>query len=1261
MNTLLEKLGDIKSNFDNELRELTSRIERCEKRGAENSKELKLLDTKFHTELSKYHSKQEEKIPYVFDAPDRNQYFSGRTHELQDLERILKPDDTALGEKVCTAAVSGLGGVGKTSLVTEYAHRMKNYYHGGVYWFSADDDTFFEQSVNDTALKLGALLGTFDLTLTNTLLRIGQTSKPCLIILDCLDQLNLSPNVLKFLSLVSRQSVSASVVVMTRRSEIKLVDEISSLRKDRCLILKCLEVEEAKQFVFSRTGLIRDDNTNEVAESLVNELGGLPLALEQAGACIKALGCNLSDYLEQFQTERLKLLEDKKAKPASLYESPERLAVHTTWLLNIKHIKDSRHGMYAVRLMNAYAFLNPNEIEAELVNVGERPIEDKAFRDCVNSPLGSRQVVKLLTDFSLFTYVHAHSVSTHRLVQELVRENLDPEEKAKSFVDAVRLLSFAFSKCTSPKPLLGNVGIEERLKAYHLPKNHSQYFLWSKLCFHGFRLLQNMVKLLANPDPKCLDSVFVFETAKVFYECVVHLSANQKQQEAKRTLNFVYRVLDWIPVEEYDTIHKSLFNNSLFPSHVIPLPKWLQIVIKKCCLPPLSSLERLDENPRVKAEVSELHDLEHNIEKLRLDGNKKFKDGLYKEAADAYSAAIDMSRGTTAFNALLLTNRASVYIKLNQLDDALKDANEYISRFPDCWKGYARKALALDEKVSAEIAAALAYYYFYLKDGRCIFLEYKPFIGAFDGLKERISICHTVDQLMAALNSFKTQDCLRVIILGSKEYSIKFPFMLVSNLIMVGAKPDPSVTLKLEGNIVMSLFGKCMFANLSFALVAKGQINARDGSWAKLLNCNFTSNNDVSAAVASTGAFNAERCNFTHCKAGGLLCVGPGKMVVDNCTFSGNVKAGLEVRENGILTVRNSCMYNNSMDGLLIGPNAAECNTFDCQIYHNAREGIAVVDNSKRVTLMRNDIFGNDWNGIFVRNSDVDIRENKFFDNEAWGIWSQTNSFCKVSMNDVFRNKRGGIRVGKRRSGRKFPPSVVELNTVHDNFGPGIVDTINNFEDLRLFGSDTSVSKTGGDYKSARYDRNAQHNNEERIIVNKLRFSSSWCSWCNGKCDDLKLCGKCFTAGYCNKDCQNKHWSKHKKLCKVLREKSSFLISSMSRHPSDGEVNVHAKGLDDVGPNYSPPPPRNGKRFIVKLQANFECSVLGKPHSLVIYDRSLDVYEDFQDEFIDNLVKEFGVLCERKYQEKKIFLYCVFEENGKLRLFINDFANFQRW
>ena len=1255
MNTLVEQLDRVQSNFRNELRELLERIEKCEKLGNENTKKLERLDKTFNTELSKYYSnRQEDSIPYIFDAPDKNPYFSGRSVELEELQRILKLNDAGLEGNVCIGAVCGLGGIGKTSLVTEYAHNSKNYYQGGVYWFSAEDENFFEKSVNETALKLGALLQTFDLTLTNTLMKIAQTSKPCLIVLDCLDQLEFSPHVLKFISHFSKQKFPAAVVMITRRSESKLVDEISFLRKDGCLRLKCLGIEEAKKFIFRRTGLIPDDKQNIVSQSLAEELGGLPLALEQAGACIKSLGCSLSDYLEQFRNERLKLLKKQKAMPISHYESSDRLAVHTTWQLNIKHIKDSPDGVHAIRLMNAYTFFNPSEIERELVNAGERPIENKSFRDCVSSPLGPRQVVKMLTDFSLFKYVHTHSVSIHRLVQELVWDSLDPEEKVESFLDAVRLLSFAFSNCPSPKQLSGNVSDRERFRS-----NDSPYFLWSKLCYHGFYLRQNIEKMLLKSDLQSVHSQFGLETSRILCECVFHLSAYQKQDEAKRCLNFAYRILDWISMEECETIKINLSDNTLFPAQIIPLRKWLQILIKKCCVPPVRSLEYLDQKPEAKNDDSASRDFKQTVEKLKLKGNEKFKEGYFKEAVDAYSTAIDMSIRTSAFDPFLLTNRASAYIKLNQLEKALKDANEYITRFPNCWKGYARKALALDEKVSAEIAAALAYYYFYQNDGRCIFLEYKPFIGAFPGLKERIAICQTTDQLNGTIHhlstaaTFPDENNLPIVILTKKEYVLTTA-LYMSNCIIVGAKPDSSVTLTFEGKTVMALFRKCMLVNLSFDL-NMSQINAQKGSWVKILKCNFNSNNDQSAAVASTGVLNAERCTFTGCKAGGLLCVGPGEMAVQYCSFSGNFKAGLEVRENGKLTARNSRIYNNHYDGLLIGPSASKCNIFDCDIYHNAREGISVLDASHDVSLIRNDVFENGENGIFVRNSEVNMKENKFHDNERWGIWSQTNSWCNVSMNDVFRNKCGGVRVGKRLAESVFPPCEVELNQIHDNLGSGYVEDVHYFEVVQLLPRRSEFSK------SARYDNNVLYDNKDMAMDNQFKLAILWCSGCMDHCDELKKCGICFTSSYCDKNCQERHWSKHKKLCRVFREKSSFLIKSMKRHLPHGGVNVHSSNLEEVGPDYSDPPLRNGKRFIVKVQSDFEHLSVGKPHFLLIYDRSLDVHEDFQDEFIDHLVKEFGVLCERKCLEKKLFFNCVFEKDGKLRLFINDFADFQKW
>ena len=1268
MNGIIQQLGNMQSNFGKELTQLQERISKCEKRGAENTQQLEVLNKRFCTELSRYHYKPEEKIPYVFDAPDRNQYFSGRTRELDELQGILKLDSTEQQNKVSIAAVCGLGGIGKTSLVAEYAHMMKKDYKGGVYWFSAESNDFFKRSVEKTACKLGTLSMDFDETLTSTLMTFSHLQES-LVVLDSLDQLDLSPQVLNFISDISKLNVALAVVILTRRKENLLVEEISGLPKSRCLTLKCLDVEEAKHFLFNRTGIAKDENTNSVAKNLVEELGGLPLALEQAGACIKALHCNLSEYLEEYKIKRLELLNSQKAKPASLSQSPERLAVHTTWSLNISHIKENPKGISAIRLMNAYAFLNPAEIEEELVNVGEPPIEDEAFRDCVNSRIGCIQLINLLTNFSLFTHVDAHSVGTHRLVQEIVRESLDPDEKAQSFVDAVRLLSFAFSRCSSPRSLFSRVGDEERIETFDIPRNASSYYLWSKLCSHVFYLHQKLEKFLENPDLQCLDLLFSLEIAKIFHECVINLSANQKQKEAKRLLNLAYRVLDWVPLSNYDALEKIVSNNSLSP-FLIPLPKKFQITIKQCCKPKISSVEPLDEKPKA---LDDLHNLQQNVEKLKLQGNKNFKDGLYKEAVDAYSAAIDMSKGTPAFNPLLLTNRASANIKLNQKDAALKDANEYIVRFPACWKGYARKALASDEKVSAEIAAALAYYYFHQNDGKCIFAEYEPFKTAFQGLKRRICVSNTVNELDEALSLDNTRTYLRFIILGSDEYNLNanmfsssrvakkerdFTSLHISDVIMVGTKSDGSVKIKFNGKINLYLFEKCMLVNLCFCFDL-GQLRTLRDSWVKALNCSFSCKNEYCPAVAASGMFNAEQCNFTNCNAGGLLCEGPSDMIVDGCTFASNKLAGLEVRENGRLTVRNSHMYN-CLDGLAIGPRAAECNAFNCKMYYNARSGILAIDGSKRTTLMRNEVFGNNEDGIFVRESDVDMRENKFFNNESWGIWSQTNSWCNISINEIFSNKSGGVRVGKRPARKEFRPSVVELNKIHDNYGPGYVDNINDFEDPRIDRID-DLSKMGADYQPAKFEQNLIYNNEERIIVNQCKLSSCWCSACYGKNEKLKPCGKCFTASYCNVECQKRHWSKHKNLCKLLREKSSFLITSMKWRGFQGNVNVHAKGLDEIGPKFCSHPPRDGKtRFIVKLQTDFDRETLGKPHMLVIYDRSFDVNETFQAEFIDRLVKEFGVSCQRKYQEKKLFLHCVFE-NGKLRLFINDFAPFQTW
>ena len=1230
-------------------------IKRLNNELIESDKRMKFLDDKFTTELSRYHIKEKEKIPYVFLAPPRNPYFSGRKHEIEELKRILKVEATMNVQKVGVAAVCGLGGIGKTSLVSEYAHQMKDFYKGGVYWFSAEDDTFLDKTVNHIALKIDALLGSFDLTLSNILKKISSLSDPSLIVLDCVDQLELSSDVMQFLSFHSQENIFGHFVILTRRKPSLLVNDVSVIEEDSCLRLECFQPQEAREFLLSRSKVDCDENVESVAESLCAELGRLPLALEQAGACINMLHCNLSSYLEQYKTERLRLLSQRSARPVSPgYESPERLAVHTTWLINMDYMKNKAHGPVAVRFMNACSFFNSNEIEQELINVGAPEVEDEKYHKCVSSPLGRCQILKVLTDFSLFTYVTAQSIRAHRLVLELVQERLDEKLKAEAFFDAVRLLSCAFSNCSSPSNhvSLDESNDEEQNISFSDPPNSpSHFYMWSKLCIHGYNLCRNMEILI---ESAYLDSTFFPQTANILYECAVYLSTNYKQEEAKRTLNFGYRLFDWTPLEGYEKIIENLSSDTLFPLP-IPLPEIFQMVIQKYCKPsdslqpltgsettsfvvPEANVPASETANNVASEVVESlvasdPGLEKNVEKLELDGNKFLEEGCYKEALNTYSSAINLAQDCKhSFSPLLLANRASVYVALGQYEEALKDANEYIKRRPNCWMGYAWKALALDginkksnpdlvDKASAEIAASLAFY-----RNENVFSDL-PVFEVFGYLKKRIFICDSVDKLLNAIYSEEQETgVLKILVLGSEEYifdlnSVEDPW---NNCILVGARKSRSVSIKSNNNIRLL---KCMLTNLSFSF-NESQLNCLPGSFVKLLNCNFSLNSitDYLAAVITKGVLSAVQCNFTGSKSEGLLSTGSSKASVIDCSIFNNPGGGLTASNDGVLIVKNSRIFNNGGCGLDLNE-TAQCIADNCHIHHNTN-GIWVWK-SKKVTLKGNNVFHNGGTGITVLDSEVVIRENSVFDNGVWGILTKYCSSGNTTMNKVSRNNAGGILV---KTEHFFS---VKRNKIYSNNGPGYVEM--------FFHED----------HSPQFQDNEIYNNKE---IRKLNLSITFCSNCRKSCK-LRKCEKCFTAAYCSESCQKKHWSKHKKICKVLRQKLSYVVTTWET-PEYSKGTQHVEGPKiDVGLKFSSPPPRDGKVFVAKvhtLDSNDSCSV-------ILFDRSLELYVKFESKFIAQLLKEFGVLCKNKNVMTKLFFHCYFDDDGKIRLFTNEFAEFQNW
>ena len=104
----------------------------------------------FHA-LSLHVKKLLSDAPQIWNVPSRNADFTGRDGTLQRLHDELARDGTAV---VTTRAFYGLGGVGKTQVALEYAHRYRADY-GLVWWVPAEHVQGISLSLTELASRLG--------------------------------------------------------------------------------------------------------------------------------------------------------------------------------------------------------------------------------------------------------------------------------------------------------------------------------------------------------------------------------------------------------------------------------------------------------------------------------------------------------------------------------------------------------------------------------------------------------------------------------------------------------------------------------------------------------------------------------------------------------------------------------------------------------------------------------------------------------------------------------------------------------------------------------------------------------------------------------------------------------------------------------------------------------------------------------------------------------------------------------------------------
>ena len=158
------------------------------------------------------------------------------------------------------------------------------------------------------------------------------------------------------------------------------------------------------------------ERTNAI--SISQELGGLPLALDQAGACIEETHCSLADYLHLYRTKRSDLL---KARGGLVLDHPEPVA--TTWSLSFAQVQE--RSAAAADLLRVCAFLHPDAIPEEIITEGAAELGPEV-QAIARNPLVFNQAIRVLLSYSLLKRKpDEHLLSMHRLVQAVLKDGMD--------------------------------------------------------------------------------------------------------------------------------------------------------------------------------------------------------------------------------------------------------------------------------------------------------------------------------------------------------------------------------------------------------------------------------------------------------------------------------------------------------------------------------------------------------------------------------------------------------------------------------------------------------------------------------------------------------------------------------------------------------------------------------------------------------------------------------------------------------------------